>query len=321
MSATANQSGEYAQRIGAYRLLKLLGEGGMGSVWLAEQEHPIRRQVALKLIKPGMDSCEVVARFESEGQALARLNHPNIAAVYDAGTNPQDRPYFAMEYVPGVPITAFCDNRRLNIHQRLELLMAVCDAVHHAHQKGIIHRDLKPSNILVTTPEGGGEAAPRCLPKVIDFGLAKAMAPGESVAVTEHRQFVGTLPYASPEQVDLSQDIDTRTDGRFIRPRRRDVTARPSPGSSIKKLAPSKRLDDNGNLEAQTVFSVPPPGFAEISELAYGPRAGPYTHGDAHYERAVGPHGSRLPGVAANCRRIPAARTSGPHASDDRARA
>ncbi len=212
MSGAAGPNEDPSRRVGPYRLLKLLGEGGMGSVWLAQQEQPIRRQVALKLIKPGMDSHEVIARFESERQALARLNHPNVAAVYDAGTTPQDRPYFAMEYVPGMPITTFCDSRRLSIRQRLELLMVVCDAVQHAHQKGIIHRDLKPSNILVAVPESGGETAGRYLPKVIDFGLAKAMAPGESVAVTEHRQFVGTLPYASPEQVDLSQDVDTRAD-------------------------------------------------------------------------------------------------------------
>jgi non-specific serine/threonine protein kinase/serine/threonine-protein kinase len=156
--------------IGSYLLLESLGEGGMGEVWLAEQKHPVRRRVAIKLIKPGMDTREVVARFESERQALALMNHPAIAKVYDAGSTPQGRPYFVMEYVNGIAITQYCDTQKLTMRQRLELFSSVCDAVQHAHQKAILHRDLKPSNILV------GEVDGKPLPRIIDFGVAKAMS-------------------------------------------------------------------------------------------------------------------------------------------------
>src|SRR5215471_703622 len=153
--------------IGRYQLLEQIGEGGMGAVWVAEQTDPVKRRVALKLIKPGMDSRQVLARFEAERQALALMDHPNIARVFDGGLTDEGRPFFVMEYVKGVPITDYCDQSRLPIDERLELFIQVCQAVQHAHQKGVIHRDLKPSNILVTISEPG---APGC-PKVIDFGI------------------------------------------------------------------------------------------------------------------------------------------------------
>ncbi len=156
--------------IGVYHLMQPIGRGGMGEVWLAEQKQPVRRRVALKLIKAGMDTREVVARFESERQALALMDHPAIAKVFDAGSTPQGRPYFVMEYVTGMPITKYCDKHKLTMRQRLELFVAVCDGVQHAHQKAILHRDLKPSNILVS--EVDGKPAPR----IIDFGVAKATA-------------------------------------------------------------------------------------------------------------------------------------------------
>jgi serine/threonine protein kinase/predicted Zn-dependent protease len=196
-------------RIGGYRLLHIIGEGGMGIVYLAEQNKPIKRQVALKVVKPGMDSASVVARFETERQALARLNHPNIAHVYDAGTTESGRPYFVMEYVKGVPITEYCDYHRLTIEERLNLFILVCHAVQHAHQKGIIHRDIKPSNILVYNQND------QAVPKIIDFGVAKATAQPltERTFVTEQGQLLGTPEYMSPEQVDMaSLDIDTRSD-------------------------------------------------------------------------------------------------------------
>ena len=196
-------------QIGAYRLLRVLGEGGMGQVWLAEQKAPLHRTVALKLIKAGMDTKAVVARFESERQALALMDHPNIAQVYEAGSTPEGRPYFAMEYVPGLPITEYCDKHRLTMKERLELFMQVCDAVQHAHQKAIIHRDLKPSNVLVVEQNDKG------VPKIIDFGLAKAMARRltENTVFTELGVLVGTPEYMSPEQADLrEQNVDTRTD-------------------------------------------------------------------------------------------------------------
>jgi len=196
-------------RIGCYKLLKQLGEGGMGMVYLAEQEQLIRRRVALKIIKPGMDSKRVLARFEAERQALALLDHPNIAQVYDAGTADSGRPYFVMEYVKGAPITEFCDRHTLSIEQRLRLFQQVCQAVHHAHQKGIIHRDIKPSNILVTSEND------QVIPKIIDFGVAKAVVQPltERTLITEESQLLGTPEYMSPEQVEFAnEDIDTRSD-------------------------------------------------------------------------------------------------------------
>jgi eukaryotic-like serine/threonine-protein kinase len=201
--------GAAAGQIGPYRLLRLIGEGGMGEVWLAEQKAPIHRTVALKLIKAGMDTKAVVARFESERQALALMDHPNIARVYDAGSTPEGRPYFAMEYVPGLPITEYCDKHRFTVKERLELFMQVCDGVQHAHQKAIIHRDLKPSNVLVVEQDN------KAVPKIIDFGLAKATGQRltDKTMFTELGVMMGTPEYMSPEQADQSElNIDTRTD-------------------------------------------------------------------------------------------------------------
>jgi hypothetical protein len=195
--------------IGRYHLLQKIGEGGMGEVWLAEQKEPVRRRVALKLVKAGMDTREVVARFESERQALALMDHPAIAKVLDAGSTPQGGPYFVMEYVAGVPITTYCDNHRLNTRERLDLFMHVCEGVQHAHQKAIIHRDLKPSNILVTEVDG------HPAPKIIDFGVAKALTQKltADTMFTRVGAMIGTPEYMSPEQaLSSGEDIDTRTD-------------------------------------------------------------------------------------------------------------
>ena len=197
------------ETVGSYRILSRLGEGGMGVVYLAEQTSPIRRRVALKLIKSGMDTRLVVARFESERQALALMHHPNIAAVFDAGAAVDGRPYFAMEYVEGKPITEYCDRARLSTRSRLELFNAVCGAVQHAHQKGVIHRDLKPSNVLVSEEDG------HPLPKIIDFGIAKAIEPtlASRALFTEQGTIVGTPEYMSPEQSARSTEgVDTRSD-------------------------------------------------------------------------------------------------------------
>ena len=204
-----NRSEGTGSIFGPYRLLEKLGEGGMGEVWLTEQTAPIRRRVALKLIKAGMNSREVVARFESERQALALMDHPAIAKVLDAGATPTGTPYFVMEYVAGTPITEYCDRRRLNMRERLELFVQVCQGVQHAHQKAIIHRDLKPSNILVTEIDG------RATPKIIDFGVAKAVAQRLTAETmfTRRGALIGTPEYMSPEQADSGgEDIDTRTD-------------------------------------------------------------------------------------------------------------
>src|SRR5262245_21525679 len=202
--------------IGPYRLLKQVGEGGMGTVYLAQQTEPVKRLVALKVIKPGMDSHQVIARFEQERQALAMMDHPNIARVLDGGTTPagtdglgEGHPYFVMELVQGIPITQYCDENRLTPRQRLELFIPVCQAVQHAHQKGIIHRDLKPANVLVALYDG------KPVPKVIDFGVAKAAGQQltDRTLVTGVGAVVGTLEYMSPEQAQLNQlDIDTRSD-------------------------------------------------------------------------------------------------------------
>jgi len=196
-------------RVGPYQLREVLGEGGMGVVYLAEQESPIRRRVALKVIKPGMDSKQVIARFEAERQVLALLDHPNIAQVHDAGTTEAGRPYFVMDLVSGVPINEHCDRHKLTIEERLRLFIHVCQAIQHAHQKGIIHRDIKPSNILVSVKDD------EAVPKIIDFGVAKALTQSltERTLYTEQGQFVGTPEYMSPEQAELTaQDIDTRSD-------------------------------------------------------------------------------------------------------------
>ena len=196
-------------KIGHYELLELIGEGGMGLVYLAEQKEPVKRKVALKIVKLGMDTKQVVARFEAERQTLALLEHPNIAHVFDAGTTETGRPYFVMEYVEGKSITKYCDEQKLNIEQRLGLFKQICEGVHHAHQKGIIHRDIKPSNILVSIH------GDRVVPKIIDFGIAKAVTQSltEKTSYTEQGQLLGTPEYMSPEQAEMAyQDIDTRSD-------------------------------------------------------------------------------------------------------------
>jgi serine/threonine protein kinase len=195
--------------IGPYKLLQILGEGGMGAVYLAEQEEPVKRRVALKIIKAGLDSARVIARFEAERQALAMMDHPNIAKVLDAGTTNSGRPFFVMELVKGIPITKYCDQEHLTPRERLELFIPVCQAVQHAHQKGIIHRDLKPTNVLIALYDG------KPIPKVIDFGVAKATVQKltDRTMFTEVGQIVGTVEYMAPEQAELNNlDIDTRAD-------------------------------------------------------------------------------------------------------------
>jgi non-specific serine/threonine protein kinase/serine/threonine-protein kinase len=206
---TDASAGTAAESIGPYRLLQRIGEGGMGEVWLAEQSEPIRRRVALKLIKAGMDTKQVVARFEAERQALALMDHPSIAKVFDAGETPRGLPYFVMEYVKGEAISVYCDRQRLTTNERLQLFLAVCEGVQHAHQKGIIHRDLKPSNVLVAN------LGDKPVPKIIDFGVAKATAQRltERTMFTELGAMIGTPEYMSPEQAEMSGlDVDTRTD-------------------------------------------------------------------------------------------------------------
>jgi serine/threonine protein kinase/TPR repeat protein len=206
ISASAEAIGS---AIGPYKLLQQIGEGGMGTVYMAEQTVPVARRVALKIIKPGMDSRQVIARFEAERQALALMDHPNIAKMLDAGTTDEGRPYFVMELVKGVSVIQYCDERRLDPRQRLELFISICQAVQHAHQKGIIHRDLKPTNVLVADYDNVPMA------KIIDFGVAKAVGQQlvDRTMFTEFGQIVGTIEYMSPEQAKLNQlDIDTRTD-------------------------------------------------------------------------------------------------------------
>ncbi|MFY9529154.1 MAG: serine/threonine-protein kinase, partial [Candidatus Acidiferrales bacterium] len=205
----ADRGATEPKSIGPYRLVQKLGEGGMGQVWLAEQTAPLRRQVALKLIRAGMYDDALLQRFQSERQSLAIMDHPSIAKVFDAGATPDGQPFFVMEYVQGISITTYCDQKRLKIRERLELFIKVCEGVQHAHQKAIIHRDLKPANILVV------EVDSKPTPRIIDFGLAKATTPeaaGESM-FTQGGGFVGTPAYMSPEQADPGvQGIDTRTD-------------------------------------------------------------------------------------------------------------
>jgi non-specific serine/threonine protein kinase/serine/threonine-protein kinase len=208
-STSSSGAGDSPKFIGPYQLVKLLGEGGMGQVWLAEQAVPVKRKVALKLIKGGRYDQSVIQRFESERQSLAIMDHPAIAKVFDAGTTPDGQPFFVMEFVPGAPITQYCDQKRLSTRERLELFIKVCDGVQHAHQKAIIHRDLKPGNVMVT--EVDGKAAPH----IIDFGIAKATEkqPDSEALVTQVGMLVGTPGYMAPEQTDANaQDIDTRAD-------------------------------------------------------------------------------------------------------------
>ena len=207
-TAGVEKPGDY---IGGYKLLQQIGEGGCGVVFMAEQTAPVHRKVALKIIKPGMDSKSVIARFEAERQVLALMDHPHIAKIFDAGATQSGRPYFVMELVRGIKITEYCDQHSLTTEDRLKLFIQVCQAVQHAHQKGIIHRDIKPSNILVTTAETG---AP--LPVVIDFGIAKATTNQrltDKTIFTAFEMLIGTPAYMSPEQAAFaSVDVDTRTD-------------------------------------------------------------------------------------------------------------
>jgi serine/threonine protein kinase len=210
--------------IGPYQLVEQLGEGGFGTVFMAEQQAPLRRMVALKILKPGMDTRQVIARFEAERQALALMDHPNIAQVLDAGATDTGRPYFVMEMVKGVPITEFCDRNQLAIEARLKLFVDVCHAIQHAHHKGVIHRDIKPTNVLVSVDDGpshptvspsGGEGRKSGVVKVIDFGVAKAIVQRltERTLFTADGQMIGTPAYMSPEQAEMSGlDIDTRSD-------------------------------------------------------------------------------------------------------------
>ena len=193
---------------GRFKLRQKLGEGGMGEVWVADQAAPVQRRVAIKVVRPGLDSERMLARFDQERQALALMDHPNIAKVLDAG-EAEGRPYFVMELIKGVPITEYCDRARLSPRERLALFVPVCEAVQHAHQKGVVHRDLKPSNILVALYDG------RPVPKVIDFGIAKATGPRltDRSIYTEVGALIGTLEYMAPEQAELNNlDIDTRAD-------------------------------------------------------------------------------------------------------------
>lgn len=195
--------------IGPYRILEVLGQGGVGTVYLVQQSEPFRRKAALKLVKLGMDTREVLVRFSQERQMLALMNHPNVAKVFDAGQTETGRPYFVMEYVAGEPITDYCDRNRLTVRERLELFVTVCRAIHHAHQRGILHRDVKPSNVLVSSQDG------RPVPMVIDFGLAKILRTDNASAnlLTREGQFLGTPRYMSPEQIELpSDEIDARAD-------------------------------------------------------------------------------------------------------------
>ena len=203
------RASEIDRRIGPYRLIRKVGEGGMGVVYEARQEGPVERTVALKIVRQGLDGTQVLARFEAERQALARMNHPNISRVYDAGTDEDGRPYFVMDYIRGLPVNDYCDRHNLNLRARIELMIQICDGVQHAHQKGVIHRDLKPSNVLVELQDN------RAVPRIIDFGVAKAIDSRltERTLFTEFGQIIGTPEYMSPEQAEMTGlDVDTRTD-------------------------------------------------------------------------------------------------------------
>jgi serine/threonine protein kinase/tetratricopeptide (TPR) repeat protein len=266
-------------RIGPYRIVHQIGEGGFGSVYLAEQELPVQRSVALKVVKLGMDTRRVVARFEQERQTLALMEHPNVARVLDAGTTASGRPYFVMELVKGDPIVDYCDKNRLGIDERAALVVDVCHGVQHAHTKGIIHRDLKPSNILVSVQDE------KPCPKVIDFGIAKAIHSGglERDALTEQRQLIGTPQYMSPEQAEGSSDIDTRTDVYSLGVLLYELLAGTTPFSGV-DLSSTRP----GELQRVIREDDPPPpsvriarSSATIADIAARRRAEPATLGRA----------------------------------------
>ncbi|MDX1385249.1 MAG: serine/threonine-protein kinase, partial [Thermoanaerobaculia bacterium] len=244
--------------IDGYRLLQRIGKGGMGEVWEAEQLEPIRRRVALKLIKPGMDTEQVIVRFEAERQALALMSHSAIARVLDAGATPGGRPYFVMELVRGEPITRFCDRHRLTIHDRLELFLKVCDGVQHAHQNAVIHRDVKPSNVLVTYQDD------RPVPKIIDFGIAKAVAGrlADRTLFTRFGEFLGTPEYMSPEQLAGKDDVDTRTDVYALGVMLYELLAGtlPHDASRLRELGPE-------DLRRRLLESEPPRPSTRLSRL------------------------------------------------------
>jgi serine/threonine protein kinase len=254
------------ERIGPYKLLEQIGEGGMGSVYMAEQKEPVRRKVALKLIKPGMDTQQVVARFEAERQALAMMNHPNIAKVLDAGATEAGRPYFVMELVKGLPITEFCDEQKLNTRQRLQLFATACQAVQHAHQKGLIHRDLKPSNLLVEMHD----VTP--VPKVIDFGVAKAIGQQltEMTLHTGFNQMVGTPLYMSPEQAGQSRSTSIRG-ATSIRWESCSTSCSPGRPPSTRKHSPRLAMTRCGGSSAKTILHVPVLGSARYRRRPYPP--------------------------------------------------
>jgi serine/threonine protein kinase/tetratricopeptide (TPR) repeat protein len=249
--------------VGPYKLLQVIGEGGMGTVYMAEQSHPVQRKVALKVIKPGMDSAQVVARFEQERQALALMEHPHIARVLDAGQTEGGRPYFVMELVKGAPITRYCDEHKLALKERLELFVGVCQAVQHAHQKGVIHRDLKPSNVMIALYDG------KPVPKVIDFGIAKATGARltERTLFTAFGAVVGTLEYMSPEQAELNNlDVDTRSDVYSLGVLLYELLTGTTP-------LERRRLEQAGLLEALRLIreeETPPPSarLSTVQELA-----------------------------------------------------
>jgi len=251
--------------IGPYRILEPIGEGGMGVVYAAEQTEPIRRRVAVKIIKLGMDTKEVIARFEAERQALAMLDHPCVARVYDAGSTDRGRPYFVMELVKGLPLTQYCDTHHLPLRDRLKLFTKIAEAVNHAHQKGIIHRDLKPSNILVANAEG------KTFPKVIDFGVAKAVVArlSDQTVFTEHGRLIGTPEYMSPEQAEMSRlDVDTRTDVYSLGVILYELLTGSLPFDA-------KQLREGGYAEIQRIIREvdPPKPSARLAERAASPNS------------------------------------------------
>ena len=270
LDSTANHDAPIAERpgtmIGPYKLLQQIGEGGMGVVFMAEQSEPLQRTVALKIIKPGMDTRQVIARFEAERQAVAMMDHPNIAKVLDAGATDSGWPYFVMELVKGVPITKYCDEKHLPLPARLELFVEVCQAVQHAHQKGVIHRDIKPNNVLVAEYDN------HAVPKVIDFGVAKATAQKltERTMFTEFGQVLGTLEYMSPEQSKLNQlDIDTRSDIYSLGVLLYELLAGSTPFEA-------KRLHAAAFDEMLRIIreEEPPKPSTRLSSLSLGERAG-----------------------------------------------